>query len=412
MHPFRNPKCTILSIDCYACGSMKTIQKITPTNQDYYLQDPSRLNGQPKAEIGNYVKANGILVPKFSVTLRGAALFRGRVIARSECVQDYDGASGLANSPILSGVESFSNENEFKQALLKMDQEELQYNLKFSNMSASCKILDYCRFLGLNKDEFLQGLSFSYWEYVYGLNRIVTADSAIASRYHVITRSSKRANYSIVDNGEIIDYGEKFGKQPLPPDLSQALNGLIATYEKIRNLERFDPNHCPIMEFVTSEGKDYFLQYHRGRDFSPVEFVLDRPARAGEFEASFVRGATNSRQVKLSVQVRDTLNESEECSMFLKKHESNVLDELMTRRRGVQFIEGGMEDVIDRLSRLGHMSHSLLFKPAITLSVDLFKLLKPEEYAIASKDYGRDFYTDATFSVVSDGRKSYIQRID
>jgi hypothetical protein len=39
---------------------------------------------------------------------------------------------------------------------------------------------------------------------------------------------------------------------------------IIELYAKVKVAPNFDPNNCPVMEFQTNtEGKHYFLQYHK-----------------------------------------------------------------------------------------------------------------------------------------------------
>ena len=69
---------------------------------DYYLEDTTRLNGQPKRTISDYVESQGVLVPRRFATLEEARRSRVKVIARSEHEQDYDGVSDLGESFVLS----------------------------------------------------------------------------------------------------------------------------------------------------------------------------------------------------------------------------------------------------------------------------------------------------------------------
>jgi len=59
------------------------------------------------------------------------------------------------------------------------------------------------------------------------------------------------SGYSIFENGELVE--ERL--HPTPEELKKPLRELTETYEEIRNLGRFDPNNCPIMEFQTYNGK-------------------------------------------------------------------------------------------------------------------------------------------------------------
>ena len=69
---------------------------------DHYINNPEELKGQPKRTIADYVEQNGILVPKRFDSLAEARRFDGEVLLRSEHTQDYDGASGMLRSFVLS----------------------------------------------------------------------------------------------------------------------------------------------------------------------------------------------------------------------------------------------------------------------------------------------------------------------
>lgn len=62
---------------------------------DFYLNNPPR---QPKREVGDYVEANGILVPRRFVNLDQALSSGKPFIVRSEHPQEYAGVSGLLHS--------------------------------------------------------------------------------------------------------------------------------------------------------------------------------------------------------------------------------------------------------------------------------------------------------------------------
>ncbi len=78
---------------------------------DYYTENIAQLKGQPKRTIGDYVASQGILVPTRFDSLKDARASGKPFIARSEHPQDYDGVSGLVDSPTsdkLVGIESES----------------------------------------------------------------------------------------------------------------------------------------------------------------------------------------------------------------------------------------------------------------------------------------------------------------
>ncbi|MBS3095869.1 hypothetical protein J4480_00345 [Candidatus Woesearchaeota archaeon] len=71
---------------------------------DYYIQNPERLQGQPKRTIADYVEQNGVLVPRRFDSLAEARKSKKAILLRSEHPQDYDGISGLLDSFQLSNI--------------------------------------------------------------------------------------------------------------------------------------------------------------------------------------------------------------------------------------------------------------------------------------------------------------------
>jgi hypothetical protein len=272
---------------------------------DYYTEDPERLEGQPKRVIADYVEQNGILVPRRFDSLEEARKSHRPVLLRSEHPQDYDGASNLMDSFQLSDTRAYmytfkrSEDIKFSPRGMGSVEEIKEAYFRFGEEDyiGTPAYKQYFKFSGTDEEKFKQNASFSIWEAIGGINRTVVADSAIPNRFHIMSfyLEKKRLiggdylfNYAIVENGKLI---QEFIK-PLPKDLRGDLAELTGIYEEIRNMDRFDPKHCPIMEFQTFNGKNYFLQYHRARDFSPAGFTLDRSLKDGETEVLFVRGAT------------------------------------------------------------------------------------------------------------------------
>lgn len=100
----------------------------------------------------------------------------------------------------------------------------------------------------------------------------------------------------IYENGVLIEKGKYAGEKELSHFHEHTTRGtkLIELYEKVRNLDRFNPNHCPVMEFQLSANNHqlYFLQYHRARDFRSSSHQLTRSPMQDEIVALWVRGAT------------------------------------------------------------------------------------------------------------------------
>lgn len=371
---------------------------------DYYLEDKARLKGQPKRTIAEYVKQNGILVPRIFDSLREARESGLEVIARSEHEQDYDGISGVINSVILPN----EYHPEYEEA---RDEEELKERVMTKPEIWSY----YCRLSGINEDEFKSKTSFSFWEFIPGLNRTITADSAIQGKYHITTKSRANMSYTVYENGKItLNRGRIIGL-----NVEEDAKKLIEFYEKIRTLPRFDKNHCPIIEVqTTNEGVNYFLQAHRTRDFKERDHILTREKEPEEMEAIFVRGSTpkEGREEKVIVYYpgEELPTKDLESSLGLGNGDDQFFQEVLARKTRTQFIPTSQEDadVLIEFSEK-HKSRSALFKPEISLVINAGSLLRPEEK-------WRDFY-DKTLNgkeafmiirVISDGNKAYIRRID
>ena len=404
---------------------------------DYYLQDRSRLEGQPKRTIADYVEQNGILVPRRFDSLAEARRSHKGIFLRSEHPQEYDGISGLLHSFNLSSssfpVRGSQSLEEVKQRYFEKEEEEKGTPL----------YRQYCKSSGLDEDEFRGQTRFSIWEALGGFNRAIVADSSITGRYHVMTHYDERNNwlfnYAIIQDGQI----EQEFIRPLPEELRDGIRELIETYEQVRNLGRFDNNHCPIMEFQTVNRKNYFLQYHRARDFSPAGFTLDRALQDGEIEVPFVRGATSKDGERFKVTVYYAgewyFNPEDEDGSF-DLHHNWIFPELQFRRRKLQIIsEKNLTKEFVSLV-VGHSQRSKMFKPKISTIFPIESVMKDNEvlwggyenvhfghgqkyvprdpilkagetiFNFAEEaNKGRNSYMNLYF--VSDGRKAFVRRI-
>jgi|SRR3989344_2809190 len=374
---------------------------------DYYLDNLDRLQAKPKKTIAEYVKRNGILVPKIFDSLSEAKSSGIDFIARSEHTQEYNGVSGLLKSYYKEEIIGLESEDEIK-------------DVKLKSREGIGRIEQYCNLLQIDKNKFKKEISFSYWEKIKGYNRTVVADSSIKNKYHLITSTWKNngwfANYTILEEGNIsAQYIE-----PLNEDLVKGLENLVNFYEEIRSLPNFDPNHCPIMEIQTSGGKNYFLQYHRTRDFSESLFKLDRPVKNSEIEADLVRGASKPGEFIVDVTVvhaarmkRDfkeiKLPHNEEGSFDFEAW--HTFSELMFRKRKLQITENNLKKTLLGLV-VGHTQRSKLFKPEISIITNhsFFETREYESLVKRAVTTGED--QKIKLYVISDGRKAYLERIE
>jgi hypothetical protein len=375
---------------------------------DYYLENPERLNGQPKRTIADYVEQNGILVPRRFDTLTEARKSHKGILLRSEHPQDYNGVSNLLDSFELSskyfGVKGSRDVEEIKQ----------RYFEKVSGKDSCLK--DFCQFLELDREEFKQQISFSIWEALGGQNRSIIADSAINGRYHIFTKEDfgngkMYVNYTILDNGNLVESGPLSLKEGMKEDLER----IVEFYESIRSLPNFNPNHCPLVEFQTFENKHYFLQYHRTRDFQEASFSLDRPLEKGEFEAELIRGVTSSEgfignisTFYSSLEIKD-----EEMSIYFPVNRPRMFTEIMAKKRKTQILFENANKIGKKLVDLSHTQKSLMFKPGLFIGhskLENFITLKENEQMWNCKREKKEI-PQIQLRVISDGNRAIIKRI-
>jgi hypothetical protein len=380
---------------------------------DYYVTNPEKLNGQPKRSIADYVESCGFLVPRRFIRLAEARRSGLPIICRSEHRDEYDGPSGLLLSPALNEFPATGDIDELKRLVLQ-------------RVIAEMHIEEYCALIGSDAKRFRDEISFSFWEMMGGHNRTVVADSSIPNRHHVMTYLAKDHielfnNYAVVEDGTVL---QSFGST-LTEELVQDVPRLIQTYENIRHLPRFDPNHCPIMEFQTLGKKDYFLQYHRTRDFQPATFrLVDIPLEDRGIQALFVRGATSPEGIVCKTAAyyvnnpADTARERglpEEDASF-DKPPHDIFSEVMVRRRKAQMIDSHSLEQTASNFVCGHNPRSKLFKPGLSVIVNMItrlegrSLLSVDDWKRIVKnarDSGEDQYLN--IRVISDGREASVK---
>lgn len=366
---------------------------------DYYTQDPTRLEGRPKKTIGDYVASQGIFVPRRFASLEeiGEAEAFHNTLVRSEHPDEYGGPSGLLKTKKLEDLVDVSDD-----AITR----ELINNPEI--------IETYCRLTGIDKFHFLAQVSFSFWELLRGYNRTIIADSAVKGKYHITTTDpeNEKGSYSIYEDGKITNYG-----YPLPSAVRRQVPALVEVYERVRHLPRFDQNHCPLMEFQTVGGENYFLQYHRTRDFKQARFSLDKTPRANEVEAWFVRGVTPARGIRIKVLVHSW--EGDDCRSWilpdeggsLEIGEAEVVSEIMSRRRKVRIIETDELEEPLYATIKNHLGRSQLFKPAVSMMIPKNKLLSEgENETLWQRTIRTRKNQYVHVHLISDGRRAYIRR--
>jgi len=401
---------------------------------DQFLENPPR---QPKKEIAGYIEQNGVLVPERFQRLGHALEYvrsGGEIIVRSEHPQEYNGASGLLTSysvdqKKINNGKQYCNEHgqvidweklhRDKSLNVRWDiedqifgqletssQEDFEENLRrLSEKYAR----HYCELTGLSFEDFYKKISYSYWKKVEGFNRSIIADSAIPNRYHIFTTNTGKFfsnNYLIIDNGEII----LNTPTEMTEEMKSGVSSVISFYEKIRNLGKFDPNHCPIVEFQTDKkGDNYFLQYHRTRQVEPVNFVLDRDLEEDEFEAVYVRGATPEEGLVLNIAMYYPvykIADQEDGSFDF--HYDFIFSEIMSRRRIANFKNYSLQKLASSCIDT-HLPKSRLFNSRISVSIPKDKMPENLSHSVYEKTRESNEPARIPIRIISDGRKAYIR---
>jgi hypothetical protein len=401
---------------------------------DHFLLDPP---DQPKADVSEYVSECGFAIPKRFSSFEEALASSKPFIVRSEHPQDYDGASGILDSPVidewmlaearkLGAVDEIdwdaSAENDhFDQSILVLarqltspNQAEYEDNL---NRLVGAGISEYCEICDISESDFTSNISYSYWEKLDGANCTIVADSTINDRFHIFANGDEEDRYwfgyVMVDRGEIV-YAEP--ALHLSEEFRRSVPSLMESYEAIRVLPKFAVSHCPIIEMQLTDDRNYFLQYLRVRDFEAAEFVLDRDPEDGEIEVDFVRGATPPQGIIVDTFLWYEYEDFSPRNFYLRDEDASFdhqpyvsFSELMTKRRRVQFVdEYGKLDIATK-TRNKHLSKSKLFKPPITVVVKLIELI-PEHVRESMKgQIEQGGLPSVSLKVISDGQRCFVK---
>lgn len=410
---------------------------------DFYLANPP---SQPKAEIADYVEQNWILVPRRFKTLKEALASWKNFIIRSEHPEEYNWASGLLESfefnidylkwlsdKDIDEIKGIDIEKLKTDIILKRNwwlqrRDELllkRYIYFYINELTDNEIKEllivfsyriikrYCEFLWKNIDDFIKWISFSYWELLDGYNRSIIADSSVKWRYHIFTHKeeSHYRNYVVWDNWVLlINWRPTRENTRLNEELSSWLLDVIEFYEQVRNLENFNPNHCPIVEFQTFEWQNYFLQYHRTRNFENADFILDRPLEEWEIEAEFVRGVTPQEWIEVDFTVYDLQHQ-----LDIDDHSCNIIptnnlvyDELVSRKIPLHLSIKWLDNFISHWN-WWHLLKSTIFKPWLKIVLPEWSF--DEDWYKPYYEYSKKTWKKSIMRVriVSDWRKAYFK---
>ena len=353
---------------------MQMIKGRFDASKDYYLRNTP---DQPKLAIANYVRQNGVLVPENTLDLTEALDYIKKKpdsddICRSECEQDYYGSSGLLKSPYLKGFASLGRAGSYDDLRAAILEEEKRNN----------KITLHCKLLGIDEEQFKNTISYSFWQEVPGYNVKVIADSAVGGKYHIFftwpQEDGMHECYATIKGTEL-----HMTPSRIPQWVVSRFGELTQTYDKIRNLDNFDSNNCPIMEFQIADekfgknaGKVYSLQYHRGADFKEAEFVLSKETCKHGKMASFVRGATPEDGFIYKVVYSpawpvtdpDMAKIDFDEKAAYDEHQNLPFTELMVRIRALEMIDQrrhSTDKVLENAT--GHNDISKLFKTHVSV---------------------------------------------
>jgi hypothetical protein len=411
---------------------------------DTYLLNSSLFEGKPKLSLGNYVSDKEIPVPRRYFSLDQALDSGKPFIIRSEHIDEYNGPSGLLHSLRVTEMDKHYaaqfqteralnpanthiadlgelNQTQIRDAIILQLGHASQAHIEQQLIHADTNTMHvqaYCRYTGINIDNFQKDISYSYWELLDGLNRSIVADSAIKGRYHLfsheqLTTGKQFNNYTIFDNGDIT----LNTPDPLSAEQQRDIPRIINFYEKIRQLPRFDSNHCPIVEFQTVNNIHYFLQYHRTRDFSPATFRLTREPERGEAVANLVRGTTPANGIVVHTIImynqQHLLNhklQHEEAAYDL--HNMSIFKELISRKRQVNFFNDNERGVAYKAAD-DHLDKTQLFKSELSIVLPIGKIAVDENDLNQAFELAKSRSTiQIPLRVISDGRTCYVKRLD
>lgn len=353
---------------------------------------------QPKKEVITFMASKGV---RTVTPYDDPQQMKVGDLWRSEHWQDYEGSSDLFPTA-LHEVEL--PVDRIKESIFSQDTDYIRRTINGIRL--------HCKLSGLDYDEFVNGLTYTPWERVNGVNRVMSADPAILGRYHIITLSPYTA-YDVVEKGKIKSLIDRYGNMPI-----EEAEGLIALYEETRS--HLDPNNCYIDETMTlknhsNNSYSHFLtQVHRGVDGQKVDYkIKEREWRAIDFHN--VRGATSPKGEDLLLTVKypteyrfnPQIILEEGASIKASTHDvPSVFSEIMFRRRRLQIFPI-VDDSDFRRDLAFHCSRNVLLKPACSVLAygsvlwDMFGGLMR-----------KDGLVQVPVHFISDGRTAYLRLLD
>lgn len=379
---------------------------------------------QPKREVCEYLAAHGFNVPHIFNNLEEARNNGVPFIIRSEHPQDLDGISGVRDSIIVDGneaVQRFLSEEMIRmrcdeyhttvvpQSLIRKQAKILRQQFIETLMLGLGELHrhDYSNMRSVDPWRFDQETSYSYWEYIPGVNRQIIADSAVEDRYHMLSHGPKSRSYAVVEGGLPRFLSGRNAEEDLTADCVQRL---IETYEAVRSLLGSD--NCLLLEIqsVQETARDYLLQVLYTRSFHPATFsISSEPPDA--VTADFVRGKTekDGALCHLRVFTRGTVpRKTVNVDAAFDFHGREVLTGALLPQRKVHCMSssGGLDLHFAKAS-VRHFNAMQLFFPEATFVVPHSRILNKDELAKMSQDL--DLALPVRF--VIDGTRGYMERL-
>lgn len=233
-----------------------------------------------------HAAAHGIRIPRIFPTFDRGRHFvlkeDGALIMRSEHPLELQGLSGLNKSPIvfLARVEQHEDRGGLFASYRDIDVDTFLYLLREEHRTKSgwWNAKNYCDANGLNVDEYVAQLAYSYWEYIRGTNLYVVADPHVAGRYRVFAKwyeGTESCNAcALYDGNRLVTATGDVLKH-----LESRIGDILRFYDRVR--EVFGEKICWVVEMqLADDGVLHFLQRSIGKEFEAPDwsFDADEPA--------------------------------------------------------------------------------------------------------------------------------------
>ena len=259
-----------------------------------------------------YAAAHGIRIPRVFATFEQGRDFvlqqNGKLIIRTEHPLEREGLSGLnmSHSVSLEDVVRHEQKGGLFASFRGFDSVLLDYMMQdWHKNHGSAKY--YCELHGLNLDEYVAGLTHSYWEYVFGYNLYVVADPVISNRYRIFAgweEIKKNDREYHITSYDVFDGEVKLTSGRTHAAILEKLGDIVQLYNKVR--EMFGQNMCWVVEMqLAGDGELYFLQRNIGQPFKPCEWSFEASESCHylvghKYGFGEVRGATPKEGIELS----------------------------------------------------------------------------------------------------------------